>query len=345
MRALSLPAFGSSELFHIKEMPDHAPKEYEVKIKIKAIGFNPVDYKMRKGEFPAPLPLVLGADCSGVIESIGSKVKGFKEGDAVLAFVFGQGSNGTYAESVCIDELFVYKKPSVLSFEEAAAIPLAALTAVRCLKPLKKKANSYSLFIAGGGGGVGSMLIPIAKAMGGFEIFTTASGKQSVEYLINVLGVKEENILIYKGLSIEDMEKTALTLNKGKAFDGAIDLVGKEAKRLCLSLLGFRGDFVTIVPEDSGFSSEIFVRGKSAGFANSLSLHFVFVGSESFAGTREDFRTYQSDLSEICQWIESGKLRLAAPTVVGDFSTSTLQKAHALLESGRAKGKLVMRVA
>lgn len=108
MRAISLPAFGSSELFHVKEMPDPAPKEHEVKIKIKVAGFNPVDCKRRKGEFSDPLPLVLGADCAGIIESVGSKVKGFKVGDAVLAFVFGQGSNGTWAESVCIDELFVW---------------------------------------------------------------------------------------------------------------------------------------------------------------------------------------------------------------------------------------------
>jgi NADPH:quinone reductase-like Zn-dependent oxidoreductase len=344
MRAISLPAFGASELFHFKEIQDPVPKEYEVKIRIKAAGFNPVDYKMRLGEFPTQLPVVLGADCSGVVESIGSKVKAFHPGDAVLALVFGQGSSGTYAESVSIDERFVAKKPSCLSFEAAAALPLAALTAFRCVKALKRKSKTTSLFIAGGGGGVGSLLIPIARALGGFEIFTTASGKESADYLTDILGVHKENILFYKGLSLQEQKEKALSLHQGRSFDAALDLVGKDSKELCLSLIGFRGDFVTIVPEEESYSSEIFVRGKSPGFASSLSLHFVFVGSESFAGVRQDFLVYEEDLSEILSLIESGKLKPLEPTVVGDFSLATVQKAHALLESGKVKGKLVMRL-
>src|SRR5262245_33771579 len=116
MQAVVLETLGDVAGFKLKEVAKPAPNRNEVRIRIKAVGFNPVDTKQRSGAYPLKPPIILGADCSGVIDAVGEDFHEFSVGDEVMAIVFGQGSNGTYAEYVCVPRSFVVHKPKNISF-------------------------------------------------------------------------------------------------------------------------------------------------------------------------------------------------------------------------------------
>ena len=115
--------------------------------------------KMRQGLFPRSLPLILGVECSGVIDALGSGVIGWKVGDEVMALA----PCGTYAKAICLPSQLIGRKPHSLTFEQAAGLPITGLTAYRALVGTRALQRGDSLFIAGGGGGVGSMAIPLAR--------------------------------------------------------------------------------------------------------------------------------------------------------------------------------------
>jgi NADPH:quinone reductase len=343
MKAILLKQFGGSEAFEMGEVALPTPKKGEVRIRIKAVGFNPVDYKIRKGEFGGNCPVILGADCAGLIDEIGEEVSGWKKGDEVIAFVFGQGSNGTYAEYVCISTAFVARKPKTMSFEEAAAVPLVGLTAYRALANAGCLSNEKSIFIAGGAGGVGSIALQIAKAFGCKRIFTLAGGEDSLHYLKDQMGLCEDHILMYRGLSWQQMAERLIQMNQS-LFSASFDFVGGEMKDLCLEVADFQGHMVSIVPESDAFPCNLWARGKSPAFRKNLAVHFVFVGAESFGGQAKDWACYQKQLGHIAKLIEEKKLRLPSPKIVGALSVESVRQAHQELEGGKVKGKLAMTV-
>lgn len=322
MKAIVIDAYGEADKFQERELPIPEAKDYQVRIRLKASGFNPVDFKIRKGTYGgATFPLVIGSDCSGVIDQVGKKVKDFKVNDEVYAFVFGQGSNGTYAEYVCIDGSFVCKKPQNISFEEAATVPLSALTALTALRAVESVKKKKAVFIAGGSGGVGSFAIQIAHSLGA-EVYTTAGSQESAHYLSEHLQVKEENIFIY----------TDPSKKPKKLFPVVIDLVGKEMTKLCFELADLQGDFVTLMHEYSD----------SSGFQKSLHIHPVFVGTESYLGGRKTWKIYRKELAKLYELIEKGDVKIPKFEIVGNLSASSVQRAHQLLEASHVKGKLVM---
>lgn len=342
MKAVVLESFGDTTHLKLKEIPTPHPKKNEVRIKLKASGFNPVDFKIRKGEFGGQTPIVLGSDCSGTIDALGEGVHGFVQGDAVYAMPFGQCSNGSYAEYLCIPAQFVAKKPHKLSFEEAAAIPLVAMTAYRATLAGLDEANS--VFIAGAGGGVGSLAIQLIKHKKIPHVFTVAGGEKSKNYLHEVMGFKKENILLYSGLSPEQIVEKLISMNQGRLFDFTLDFVGKTMKQVCLQATAHSGHFATIVPEDGSFQVPVWERGISIAFGRNLSLHFIFVGAESFSGSPESWAIYSRHLGHITELINAGILHAPKIEILGNLSPETVSKAHQMLESGKAKGKLVMRI-
>jgi NADPH:quinone reductase len=341
MRAVVLEKFGGTEHFAMAELPDPQVKAGEVRIRIMSAAFNPVDFKMRKGSYGGNLPLVLGADCSGVIDQVGPHVKGFAVGDEVVAMPFGQASNGSYAEYVSLPVSFVAKKPKRLSFAQGASFPLISLTAFRALIASDMLHEGDSLFIAGAGGGVGSFAVELAKHVGASGIFTIARDEKSRDFLIHELGLKKEHIVLYQGLSDEALVEAVLKQNNGHHFDVVCDLVGGGRKQLCLELAQYSGRFTTIVPEKEGFDLPAWGRG-SIPFAKNLSVHFTFVGAESFSNCADAWKIYAKQLTPIAEWIEEGVLNPPAITVVGDLSVETVRTAHHLLEEGKVKGKLIM---
>lgn len=344
MKAIVLDKVGDASGFQSKDIPIPSPKEGEVRIQIRAAGFNPVDFKIRRGDYGTTTPVILGADCSGVIDSIGPKVTSFKVGDEVFAIAFGQGSNGSYAEYLCLPEQFVAKKPSHLSFTEAASIPLATLTAYRAVIASGAITNREPIFIAGAAGGVGSMGVQLARHLQAGPIYTVAGSEESLDCMTQTLKIDPHNIVLYKGLSTEALQEKLTSLNSGSLFTSTFDYVGKEMKTLCLNLAKPSGHMVTTVPEDESYSTPVWTRGISPCFSKNLSVHFIFIGAESFLKTPKGWQIYQEQLAKIGELLASRAILPPQIKNLGDLSVATIQKAHGLLEGGKVKGKLVMQV-
>ncbi|MGC1879458.1 MAG: NADP-dependent oxidoreductase [Rhabdochlamydiaceae bacterium] len=344
MRAIVLEAFGAADHFKMKQVELPQPKKGEVRIRVKAVGFNPVDCKARQGMFGGKPPLILGVDWSGVIDAVGEDGKGFAVGDEVYGMALGQSSNGSYAESLCLPIEFVAKKPKKLNFEQAAAVPIVALTAYRAMIASLALKKGDTIFIAGAGGGVGSMAIEMAKFAGVKTIFSVAGSEASIDFLTEQLGLKKENILLYRNLTGEQMEQKLTAMNGNRLFDATFDFVGGEMKRLCLKLTGYSAHFASIVPENQPFDFPVWERGKSLCFNRNLSLHFIFTSAESHSATTDLWSIYSRHLNQITTLFENGNLRPPPVKNLGQLSVETVIEAHRLLEEGKVKGKLIMQV-
>lgn len=345
MQAVLLKAIGDENQFIMGQLPIPEPRAGEVRIRVRAAAFNPVDVKIRMGMYGSgKLPIVLGADCSGTIDALGDGVSEFKIGDEVYAMPFGRCSNGSYAQYLSLPKAFVSKKPKNLSFEEAACLPIAAMTAYRALVSTGALNKKGSLFIAGAGGGVGSLAVQLAQYFHGGSIYTIAGSEESKQSIARHQKIPEHQILVYKGLSLDQLKEGILRLNGGELFAATFDFVGQEMKKLCLELTAHSGHFSSIVPEEPGFEFPVWVRGESLCFAKNLNLHFVFLGAESFSGSEETWSIYQKHLAHLAELIETGCLSAPRFELVGPLSVLTVQQAHRLLGSHRVKGKLVMKV-
>jgi NADPH:quinone reductase-like Zn-dependent oxidoreductase len=342
MKAIVLETFGDIKNLKLKEIPIPVPHAGEIRIKVKAVGFNPVDYKIRQGAYEGKLPLVLGSDCSGVVDAVGTSVKAFSVGDEVMAMPFGPVSNGSYAEYLCLPWELAYKKPKMLSFEQAGVVPLSSLTAYRAVLAAPSAKKEDVAFIAGAGGGVGSFVIPMLKSLKVKAIYTVAGSPESAEYL-QMNGIEKEHILIYKGLKLQQKVEKLLGMVRGRFFDATFDLVGSEMKQLCLELTRMSGHFTTTVPEQAHFPFPVWERG-SLPINRNLSLHFVFVGAESFSGAPHFREIYQHHYKAIYDLIEKGMLPIPPIKNLGPLHPETVKEAHLLLEEGRVKGKLAMHV-
>ncbi len=345
MKAVVLEAFGDTSHLKLKEMPIPQPKKGEVRIHIHAVGFNPVDFKLRKNMYGgAAVPLILGADCSGVIDAVGPDVTEFSKGDEVFALAFGQCSNGSYAEYLSLPVEFIAKKPKNLSFEEAAVLPIAGLTAYRCLLAPSAIKKGDTIFIANSGGGVGSMAIQFAKYQQARAIFTVARNAESAQFMQKKLGIHPEHIAIYEGHTTEELEQKLLAMNGGRLFDATFDFVGGDMKKLCLELTAHSGHFSTPVGEDDKFFFPVWHRAVSLPFQRCLSLHTIFIGAEAFSGPRSSWSIYAKQLGLISELMEKKAITPPPIHVLGSLSLATIKEAHHLLEGLHVKGKLVMTV-
>ena len=344
MRAIVLEQFGDATNLKLGEWPKAEPQAEDVCIQVRAVSFNPVDYKLRQGRFGGSLPMVLGYDAAGVIESVGCNVKDLSVGDEVYAYLGGPKSNGAYAEYVCVPRAFVAPKPTNLDFLRAAAVPLVGLTAYQAVMDPETLRAGPAVFVAGGSGGVGSAAIQLLRKLGADPILTTAGSDQSAAYLTAKLGIREEHILRYRGLSIKQMIDRTLTMNNGRPVAAAFDFWGGEMKHLCCNVIDFEGRVVSIVEEPAGFELNVWNARRSPMFTRSASLHFAFLGARAMFGSPETWDIYRTQLEELATLIETGYFDPPEPTVVGDFSAESVQSAHRSLEAGHVHGKLVMPV-
>ena len=342
MKAIVMNGFGSADLLNLQEIPVPSPKEGQVRIRIKAAGFNPVDWKIRQGWYGGNPHQILGCDCSGVVDALGAGVHGFSVGDEVYAMSIFQSSNGSYAEFSCVPVEAVHKKPRGLSFEEAAAIPLASMTAYRATIAASALKKGDTVFVAGAGGGVGSFALQLIKLAGIHQIYTVAKDEKSAQFLQHHLGLARDHILIYEGLSSEQLKEKLLKMTQDRLFHVTLDLVGGETKRLCLELTGFSGHFSTILPEKE-FAFPVW-NENALPRARNMSIHQVAVGAEFGSTHRADWQIYHRHLGHISEMLENGSLKPPHVQVLGPLSVKTVQQAHSLLAQGHVKGKLVMVV-
>ncbi|HEY7340844.1 MAG TPA: NADP-dependent oxidoreductase [Ktedonobacterales bacterium] len=345
MRAILLTAFGSAEHFCLAELQRPEPQPGEVRIRIHAAAFNPTDYQRRQGAGTTnALPLILGIDVAGTVDAVGSGVTAFAVGDEVYTYLLGGGkTGGGYAEYVCRLVDFVAHKPQNLSFGQAAAVVTTGLTAYQCLEQAPLHPGE-PIFVAGGSGGVGTMMIHLARRAGAGPIFTVAGSERSARYLSETLGIPREQILFYAGLRRAQLAERLRALSGGRLFRIAIDCVGGAMTGLCCDAVDFEGHVISIVqgPRDDSHAPE--EDDENRLFNRSAAFHFVMASVRGTFGDPETWSMYGRQLAALTELFENGAIPPPTITEVGDLSVETVRQAHALLETGHVQGKLVMRV-
>lgn len=306
MKAIVIHEYGKEDVLKYEEIEKPAPKADEVLIKVKIAAVNPVDWKIRDGlgeMFGLKLPMILGCEVSGIIEEAGADIKNFKAGDEVLAYI--SSHQGGYAEYVCAKEIETSKKPESIDFENAAAIPVGALTAWQAIFDKADLQSGQTILIHAAAGGVGSMAVQLAKAKEAYVI-GTASGKN--EEFVKDLGVDE--FIDYTKQKFEDVVKDV---------DAVLDTIGGETQERSFQVLKKGGVLVTLVNPPSPESAEKY--GVKAEMIN------MQPNAEQFA--------------EITELAASGKLKTHVETVL---PFSEIVKAHELSEAGKTRGKIVLTV-
>ena len=243
MRAVLMTAAGGPEVLEVADLPEpQITGERDVKVRLRAAGINPVDYKLRSGgTIGGSLPVVLGVDGAGVVEAIGPAVTRFKNGDEVYFVDGGYGPTpGTYQEVKIVDERLLARKPERLSFVEAAAAPLVTITAWEALRGRARVERGQRVLVQAGAGGVGHMAVQIAR-LAGARVATTVSPGPKTE-LASSLGAE---------LCIDyTREDVAAKLRAWTGTDGADvvhDTVGGKTFTACFELVRPYGDLVSNV--------------------------------------------------------------------------------------------------
>lgn len=344
MKAVVLEDFGGVENFHWTEWPLPEPKAGEVRIRVRAISVNPVDYKMRQGLIRVELPEVLGRDVAGNIDAVGEGVTEFQVGNEVVAILFGPKSNGAYAEYVTTPTAFVSPKPKSLSIAQAATLGVAGLTAYEAVMRKGQVQAGETVFVAGGTGGIGSFAIPLLLHCGASPVLVTAGSDESVERLVNRLGIDSDFIISYRGKDLKQLAARIRELTDGQGVAVAFDFVGGDMKKLCFQATAFDGRVVSIVEEPPEFEFNIWRSDISPLFAKSGTYHFVALSARARNGGPEDWDVYRELMAELTALIETGQVTLPKATELGELSEVTIREAHRLLETGHAQGKLVLKV-
>jgi NADPH:quinone reductase len=344
MKVIAINEFGAIENFVEEQRDIPQPREDEVLIRVRAGSFNPVDFKIRQGRFGGNLPIVLGHDAAGVIEEVGSNVSRLRVGDEIWAYLGGPCSNGAYAEYVSVPHEFVTVRPRILSFEEAASIPVTGLTANQCIRLKAKPTPNDSVFIAGGSGGFGAAAIQILQMIGVEKIVTTSGREASTRFIVDQLRLSSEQVLDYRGKGLKQLTQEAIAANGGAFFDKALDFVGGELKRLCFELVNFDGDIVSTVEEVDPFTVPVWHGRASPLFRRSASLHFYLLGARGLYGTRSTWPEYTQQLHELTFLYEAQRLSPVGVKNIGELSVATMRRGHEMLEAGGFQGKLIFTV-
>ncbi len=326
----SLPISDPNSLIDI-EMDEPTPGPRDLLVKVRAISVNPIDTKMRiRQSAEAPNWKVLGWDAVGEVIAIGSECKRFNVGDQVY-YAGALNRQGTNAELHCVDERIVGHKPRSLSDAKAAALPLTALTAWETLfdrlsiqNPVPGAFNG--IVIIGGAGGVGSLAIQLAKQIGKLQVAATASRGETKEW---VRGLGADTVFDHsKPLGEQFLSAGwtdvgfAFSTNNTHAYVAAL-----------ADTLAPQGRFALIDDPDV-FDIKLFKR-------KSISIHWELMFTRSLFSTN-DMERQGWILNQVARGIDEGTLRTTMGSHYGSISASNLRRAHADLEAGRVKGKIVL---
>lgn len=332
MKAFVLDRYGKTVALRMADMPVPEPRDDEVLVEVHAASVNVLDSKIRSGEFklilPYRLPLVMGHDLAGIVVRVGSRVRRFKVGDEVYARA-PDFAIGSFAECIAITESALAHKPKNLSMEEAAAIPLIGLTAWQALVETAKLGPGQKVFIQAGSGGVGTFAIQLAKHLGATVATTTSAA--------NLEWVKRLGADLVIDYRKEDFE----TLLGG--YDLVLNSQDGKTLEKSLRILKPGGRLISISgPPDPRFAQEI----GAPGFVK-LVLRLLSAGVRRRAkrrGVTYDFLFMKADgnqLEQIASLIERGAIR---PVLDQAFPFESTNDAIAHVETGRAKGKFVIKV-
>jgi len=322
MKAIVNMVYGSPDVLEYVSVEKPAPTDDELLIKIHAAGVNAADWRLLRADpFLARIEMglfkpknkILGADVAGVVESVGKNVTKFKVGDTVFGDLSGYNW-GSFAEYVCATENVIAHKPKNLSFEQAAAVPLAAITALQAIRDKGQVQANHKVLINGASGGVGTFMLQIAKAFGA-EV-TAVCSTEKVE-LVRSLGA--DHIIDYKE---EDFSQN------GKIYDLLVAVNGSRPIREYQRMLTPSGRYICV----GGTLMQLFAS--------------IFLGPLLSIGSKQKLgnvlaKPNHTDLVYLKEMIEKGQLK---PIMDRQFDLHDVPDAIRYIEKGHAKGKVVIRI-
>lgn len=318
MKAIILNTFGGPDAFELREVPKPVPGAGQVLVRVHATSINPLDYQVRRGDYPSlvPLPAITGHDVSGVVEAIGAGVTAFVPGDEVWYTPQIFDGPGSYVEYHVAAENIVAKKPASLSHLEAASLSLVGGTAWEALVVRAGLRVGESILVHGGAGGVGHVAIQLAKTIGA-RVITTVR-EENFEF---ARSMGADVVIDYKN---EDYVEAVMRETAGQGVDVVFDTIGGDTLTRSPDALAQLGRLVSIV-DIAQPQNLINAWGKNASY------HFVF--------TRQN----RGKLNELSALVERGQLR---PHVGATYSLADIPLAHARLESpdNGLRGKIAIAV-
>ncbi|TWI54788.1 zinc-binding alcohol dehydrogenase family protein [Pseudomonas duriflava] len=315
------------------ELPDPTPGPRDLLVEVKAVSVNPVDTKVRQGLLPPPdngQPRILGWDAAGVVKAVGSEVTLFQPGDKVwyAGSLIRSGSN---SELQVVDERIVGRMPQSLDFAHAAALPLTTITAWELLFDRLQVArdqndHGQTLLIIGAAGGVGSILTQLARQFTGLTVIGTASRPETQAWVTelgahHVIDHTQPLSEELKRIGIPQVTHVASLTQTDRHFAEIVEVLAPQGK------LGLIDDPATL---------DVMPMKKK-----SLSLHWELMYTRSLFET-PDMQEQHNLLNEVARQIDAGVLRTTFGEHYGHITAKNLRRAHALLESGKAKGKVVL---
>jgi NADPH2:quinone reductase len=326
----SLPIDAAESLVDF-EASKPEPTGRDIRVAVKAISVNPVDTKVRKrAEPPQGEYRILGFDAAGVVDAVGPDVTLFRPGDEV----FYAGSNqrqGTNSEFHLVDERIVGKKPRTLSFAQAAALPLTSITAWELLFDRLgavpgKQHDPRTLLVIGGAGGVGSILIQLARRLTGLTVVATATRPESQQWCLDLGAhavidhakpLKEQ----IAALKLDPVGLVASLTATDQHYKDVADLIAPQGR-------------FALIDDPAEFNIAVFK-------AKAVSIHWELMFTRSTFQT-PDMIAQNHLLNDVSDLIDKGVLRTTLDQSFGTINAANLKRAHALLESGKSRGKIVL---
>jgi NADPH:quinone reductase-like Zn-dependent oxidoreductase len=307
MRAISQDVLGGPEVLEEVEIERPVPKPNKVLVRVRAAGVNPTDWKHRAtGGFLGEPPFVLGWDVSGVVEAVGIGVVAFAPGDEVFGMLPYPYGHGSHAEYVIAPVRALARKPAGVDHTQAGALPLVSLTAWQALTEHADLRPGQRVLIHAAAGGVGHVAVQIAKARGAYVIGTASAGKH--EFL---RGIGVDETIDYRETDFTEAVKDA---------DVVLDTIGGDNALRSLRVLRPGGVLVSILP---GGTDDLYEEAERLG----VRALRMLVDAD------------RSGMEAIADLVGSGKLRA---TIAGTFPLAEAAEAHALGDTGRTTGKLVL---
>lgn len=332
MKAYTINRYSKEDKLYLAEISEPIVNENDLLVQVHSASLNLLDAKLKSGEFklllPYKFPLILGHDVAGVVTKVGSKVSSFKVGDEVFARP-ADFRIGTFAEYIAIHENDVALKPKNISMEQAASIPLVALTVWQAFVEKAKLTKGQKVFIQAGSGGVGTIAIQLAKHLGATVATTTSANNFE---LVKSLGA--DVVIDYKTQDFETILKD---------YDLVLNSQDEKTLEKSLRILKKGGKVISISgPPDVAFAKEIrlnlflktvlfFLSSKVRKLARQINVDYSFLFMQANG----------KQLSEISSLIEAGIIR---PVVDKVFPFEELNEAMTYIQSGRAKGKVIVKV-
>jgi NADPH2:quinone reductase len=326
----SLPSSDPNSLIDV-ELPVPQPGPRDLRVKVEAVSVNPVDTKVRMRAAPPEGEVkVLGWDAAGIVEAVGAEVTLFRPGDEVF-YAGSIARPGTNAELHLVDERIVGAKPRSLSFTQATALPLTAITAWELLfdrlgVAAGKSSDTRRLLVIGGAGGVGSILIQLARRLTGLTLIATASRPETRDWCL-ALGAHH-------------------VIDHAKPLDKELAAIGVKQVELIASLTQTDKHYAAIVEAIAPQGRFALIDDPAALDVSqlkrkSVSLHWEFMFTRAVFETPDMIAQHRL-LNDVSALVDDGVIRTTLGEEIGTINAANLRRAHTIIESGKAKGKLVL---